>query len=353
MKRTKIVQVPTVKNPIKKSPGFAKKKLSTYKLDLLGLCEFGCRYCSSNMGNYLRIRQRPFLEQTERQTGLRVLPSEDPHLVFEWPDVLEELGRQLAKKRRHWGNGETLMYSMLTDGFSPLLIKNGKAKSALNTVIDVTSFRIRVLTKNAAVGSNEWVEYFRQREDRFVVGLSIGTTNDQWSREVEIGTSPPTARLRALRRLQRAGVATYGMLCPVFPDVLEGGRLEELVDEINPDMVENIWAEPFNDRANWKLVRDGYEPDSDGYKWLTEVYEHGNVSAWSEYATELYVRLHSKARREGWAHKLRYLLYELDITETDSAAFAGLEGVLLQSKPGDDGLSKNPHVAYLERASGR
>jgi len=92
-------------------------------------------------------------------------------------------------------------------------------------VLERTSFRIRILTKNAIVSSERWINFFRQAKDRFVVGLSIGTVDDAWAKRVEIGTSRPSARLQALRNLQEAGIPTYGMLCPVFPDVLEGDAL--------------------------------------------------------------------------------------------------------------------------------
>ena len=55
-----VVEVPTIKLPIAASPGFNKKDLSSYKLDILALCGFACTYCSSNCGNYLRIRRKPF-----------------------------------------------------------------------------------------------------------------------------------------------------------------------------------------------------------------------------------------------------------------------------------------------------
>ena len=57
----KIVNVPSINRPITPSPGFAKKKLADYKLDACGLCQFGCRYCSSNCGNYLRINRTKFV----------------------------------------------------------------------------------------------------------------------------------------------------------------------------------------------------------------------------------------------------------------------------------------------------
>jgi DNA repair photolyase len=344
-----IVKVPSIKQPITQSPGFHKKELSDYKLDACALCGFGCRYCSSNFGNYLRINRKRFANLTEQQIGERLLPAEDPSLMFVWPDYLDRLSDQLSHKRPDWGTGQTMVYSMLTDGFAPELVKTGVTESSLRLVLEQTGFRIRALTKNSIVGTSRWTRLFREHHDRFIVGLSIGTSDDQWAKRVEVGTPSPTSRLAALRKVQDAGIQTYGMLCPVFPDVLENNQPEKLVDQIRPELVEHVWAEPYNDRQNWRAVRSGYQRDSYGYRWLTDVYEHGRKDLWSRYATDLYVRLRDKARREGWLHKLRYLLYEDQITKEDSRQFKGLHGVLLQSKPGDDGRSRNPWFAALQR----
>lgn len=347
--KRKIVIIPSINEPIKESPGFAKKGLSDYKLDILGLCEFGCAYCSSNRGNYLRIRQEPFADLTEEQLGERTYPGDDPDLMFVWPDVLEKLMAQLEKKPRGWGSGRTLVFSMLTDGFSPLLVQGGVTETALRMVLDRTAFRIRVLTKNAVVGSDRWINFFKAHPGRFIVGLSTGTLDDDWAKQVEVKTSLPSARLRALANLQREGVPTFGMLCPIFPDVLESGRLEELVDSVNPGAVEDLWAEPFNNRDNWEKVRDAYPALSHGYRWLTQVYGRRDWTAWSAYATELYVRLKEKAVREGWISKLKFLLYEDLITEQDAPKYRGMRGLLLQSQPGPDGYSRNPLIAYYQR----
>lgn len=343
--KNKTVNVPSIKRPIQPSPGFAKKRLSEFKLDILGLCGFGCRYCSSNEGNYLRIKRSEFADITEQQLGQRLLPAQDPSLTFAWPDVLERLEAQLAGKRPGWGEGRTLVFSMLTDGFSPALVKAGITKRALRLVLERTSFRIRVLTKNAIVGSRPWIEFFSAHPGRFVVGLSTGTLDDEWARRIEVGTSTPTARLRALRALQDAGVPTYGMVCPVFPDLLAGAGLDRLIERIRPDLVEHVWAEPYNDRNNWAIVRKGYAPGTYGYRWLTDVYERGQTERWSRYATDLYERLLIRAERDGWEEKLRYLLYEGNIAESDASVYRSLRGVLLQSTPGDDGLSRNPYIA--------
>jgi DNA repair photolyase len=347
----KLVNVPGLKQPIQPSPGFAKKLLSDYKLDLCALCGFGCRYCSSNNGFYLRTHRKPFMEAARQQLGQALTPADDPGLMYVWDNVLEQLEAQLAGRRNaKWGRGKTLVFSMLTDGFSPYLVREGITQAALEMVLKRTAFRIRVLTKNAVVGHDQWVQFFKAHPGRFVVGLSVGTTDDHWAKTVEIGTSVPSARLDALQRLQKAGVPTFGMLCPIFPDVVACSGLDRLVDAIGPSVVEKVWAEPFNDRQNWRYVRDGYAPRSAGWEWLTQVYDNDPPTRdlWSAYATDLYARLSEKARREGWLPKLCFLLYEDQISREHAGSYRGLEGACLQSKPRPDGKSPNPWIAALQ-----
>lgn len=193
--KSKVVNVPSVQQPIAKCPGFAKKQLADFKLDRIGLCESGCLYCSSNSGNNLRINQEPFADLTEAQTGERTYPSDDPGLTFAWPDFQERLDAQLAKKHPGWCSREmTLVYSMLTDGFSPTLVRSGQTEETLRAVLKKTPFRIRVLTKNAIVGKEKWLGLFKEHADRFVIGLSTGSMDDKWAKKVELLTAPPSRR---------------------------------------------------------------------------------------------------------------------------------------------------------------
>jgi DNA repair photolyase len=148
---------------------------------------------------------------------------------------------------------------MLTDGFSPTLVARGVTERVLSILLERTS--IRILTKNAVVGPSRWLRFFEAHRDRFVVGLSIGSLGRPWARAIERRTSSPTARLTALRSLQDAGVPTYGMLCPVFPATL-GDDITALVEQIPLEVVEEIWAEPYNDRLNWRRVRDAFAEGS-------------------------------------------------------------------------------------------
>ena len=117
---------------------------------------------------------------------------------------------------------------------------------------------------------------------------------------------------------------------------------------IRPERCETIWAEPYNDRRNWRRVRAGYPEGSFGWQWFTETFEDRGCRTWSRYATDLYNRLREKARSEGWLHKLKYLLYEGGISAEDAPAFAGFEGVLLQGASAADGRSRNPAIAKLQ-----
>ena len=102
-----IVEVKPIEVPITKSPGFAKKGLSDFKLDACALCGFGCTYCSSNNGNYLRINRKKFADDTEKQLGVRILPADDPNLMYIWRDVLERLQKQVEAKKPDWGQDKT------------------------------------------------------------------------------------------------------------------------------------------------------------------------------------------------------------------------------------------------------
>lgn len=327
-----VVDIPSIKDPIKASPGFAKKELATHKLDIMGLCAFGCLYCSSNVGNYLRINRERFAEMTREQTGQALLPTTAPSLTFRWADFEQRLDEQLRTKPADgsWGAGKVLQFSQLTDAFSPWAVANGLTERTLTKVLTRTSFRIRVLTKSASVGSAAWIALFRRWPGRFVVGLSVGTLDDEWARRVELGTSSPSARVRALHRLQDAGISTYGMLCPVFPDALDGDGVERLVAAIRPDRCETVWSEPYNDRANWRAVASGYQHGARARDYLTLMFCGPTArQLWSEYADQLYRRVH--AALGGEAGKHRYLLYQDGMGESWRESLRGAPGVLFQS----------------------
>jgi len=353
--RSETVYWEAQKNPIKPSPGFVKKGLSDYHLELSAKCQYECTYCSSNLGTYLRMNWNRIKETTGQQLGHVMLPGRNIGFNIQYTNLIPNLRRQAETEGESFGEGKTLVFSMLTDAFSPYLLQQRITNDALEILLDRTSFRIRVLTKNAAVGSPQWVDFFKSYKDRFVVGLSVGTLDNEWARKVEIGTSPPTKRTEALRRLQDAGVPTFGMLCPVFPtNYARLPKLKELVDSIRPHYSEEVWAEPYNDRVNWKHVRDGFEEGSSDWETINEMFSSSNKrqnvncrETWSKYATNLLLDVRDIARKEDWIGRLNFLLYEHDVTENDAERIEDLEGVMLQSVDKDD-RSKKPYFAKMQ-----
>lgn len=338
--KMKVVEIERDKKIIQKS-SWTKKELADYHLDALKFCEFGCSYCSSNSGPHLRFKKHSLNEAVEKVTGQHFDPHNARDLVITYKELVEALQNELSSHRRMHGAGQTLVYSQLTDGFSPVLLKTGTARRILELLITKTKYRIRVLTKNAIIGTPEWVDFFVEHADRFVVGLSIGTLDNEFAQRMEWRTSRPESRVKALHNLQDAGVPTFGMLCPVFPQVVDTDELERLIESVRPEQCEHVWTETYNDRTNWRHVRKCYEEGSAGWNSMTRVYGERDTAVWSRYATDLYVRIRDTAVRNGWTDKLRYLLYEDGITSEDAKAFRGLHGVLLQCKPNAEGQSPN------------
>lgn len=56
----------------------------------------------------------------------------------------------------------------------PMAVAERHHRGSFEAFVERTSFRVRVLTKNAIVGSQRWIDFFASRPGRFVVGLSTG-----------------------------------------------------------------------------------------------------------------------------------------------------------------------------------
>lgn len=326
---TTFIEVPARKKAIQPS-NWKKKELADAHVGPLHFCQFGCTYCSSNAGLGLRFTKRTTNAAVRNATG-RGFDYDATEITLAYANYVELLDAELSACKRKPGRGQTIVYSQLTDGFSPVIVRDGTARKVLDLLIEKSEYRIRVLTKNSVVGKPRWVNYFAKHADRFVVGLSTGTLDNRSGSQVERLTSRPESRIAALHKLQDAGVPTFGMLCPVFPEMLTENRLEELVDAIRPRFCEKIWWEPYNERHGWETVRSCFDEGSWSWNWMTDVFENGNKRRWSEYATELYRRVWRKGVRDGFADKLRYLLYQGDIEPDHAECFRGLNGVLLQS----------------------
>lgn len=377
MKLTVITDTKIPKNAIVPAPGFAKKGLAHAHWERQFRCTAACLYCSTNVtlpmnygkGRLMRLaaEQVPGVtwdhhaEVSVGQDGTLYDPTRRPEVAVVWDveAMYQALAEQIAAHGPEWGAGRTLMVSQLTDPLFEPASQRGFTLRALSLILDKTKFRLRMLTKNEAAGRGEWLRFFVDHRDRVVVGLSIGSLDDGWAAKMEGGTSHPTLRVRAVRALQEAGVPTFTMACPVFPQVAHDREaLRALFAAVRPELGETVWVEPANNRASADAEREVYDPSTRWRAWYDRVYPpmvngrraKGATAEWSAYATTLYEQTVAMAREGGWLDRLIYLLYEQDITPDDAAKFAslGFAGLSLQAKPREDGKSINPAFAAFQ-----
>lgn len=316
---------------IKPCPGFVKKKLAIFKIDLMALCQFGCRYCSSNCGNNMRLNTPKIYTWTKEQLGKHLSPRTDAnkfYMVYE--DPIGILERQLLETPSLKRIKETLQFGMLVDNFSPDLVKSGVTIRALEILLKETLFTIRILTKSAAVAGDGFVNIFQRYPGRVIIGLSCGSLDNGLMKHIELGTSLPTARAKAIRDLQDARVRTFGMFCPILPGATRRDDVEALYAAFNPHLLETVWCEPYNDRQNWRYLHDNI-PNSPIREGVHDVMT--DKTAWTEYALNLARRHHKTLEKFNFTGESIYLLYEASIGSDAIARARKISGVLFQSDP--------------------
>ena len=316
--------------PVRLSPGFEKKELSVYKLDLDAFCQFACIYCSSNTGNLMRMNSSKIEEWSESQVGTRLNPVKDADRFYiSYPGIIEKLAEQIDSQPKLRTLEVTLQFGMLVDNFSPHLVQEGVTLTCLRMLFERTRFRVRALTKSNLVAKPEFIELFKRFPNRIVVGSSCGTLSNGIM-EVEKYTSIPRARAAAIRTLQEAGIQTFGMFCPILPGFHAKEEIAQLYPAFNPMLLGTVWCEPYNDRLNWKRLRDHVSN-----KALQDAISNvmTNKRNWARYALDL-ARHHAETLENiGFKGKSIFLLYEAGMTPDEMAEARRIPGVLFQSDP--------------------
>ena len=124
--KLKIVNVPSIKHPITASPGFAKKQLSDFKLDLLALCEFGCRYCYAHntaLGHAAGITDEEIIEISSDDFLQSATPTEAEKLAVRWAEAVtlnKAAGDDalFAEMGRHFTEAEIVELTMVSAMFN-------------------------------------------------------------------------------------------------------------------------------------------------------------------------------------------------------------------------------------------
>ncbi|HVF39331.1 MAG TPA: radical SAM protein [Gemmatimonadaceae bacterium] len=191
-------------------------------------CVFGCAYCYAsfmgrfvgepigNWGNYLYVKVNA-------------------------PEVLDKELAALPEQKRT----SRVLLSSVTDAYQYAERKYLVTRRVLETFVrhDYPGL-ISILTKSPLVTRDiDLLTQLRTKE----VGMTITTTDDRTSRELEVRAPLASARLDTLRQLHAAGLPTYAFIGPLLPHFFDRpDLLEELFAAVAETGVTSVFVEHIN-----------------------------------------------------------------------------------------------------------
>jgi len=165
-------------------------------------------------------------------------------------NALECLAKELPKRKRG-----VVLLSSVTDPYQPLekswLLTRGSLKHLLDYDLP-----LNVQTKSTLVLRDlDLLQGFSDCE----VGFTITTLDDEVRRVFEPEASPVVERLKALRKINEAGIRTFVFLGPMLPYLSEK-NFEELLVELASIGVDRILVDRLNIKAgNWPPIKKAVE----------------------------------------------------------------------------------------------
>jgi DNA repair photolyase len=165
-------------------------------------CEHGCIYCYA----------RPFHEYLGFSSGLdfetKIMVKENA------PELLREA---LASPK--W-KPQVIAMSGVTDCYQPIERKLKITRGCLEVLAEFRN-PVTIITKNFLVTRD--IDFLSElaRHNAVSVNISLTTLNPELRKIMEPRTSPPAARLEAIRRLSQAGVHVGILMAPIVPGLTD------------------------------------------------------------------------------------------------------------------------------------
>ncbi len=173
-----------------------------YSLNPYRGCQHGCAYCYA----------RPTHEYLGLNAGIDFETQ-----IFYKPDAPRLLRDWLARDRYQ---PDTIMMSGVTDCYQPAEREYQLTRGCLEVAVEAWQ-PLAIVTKNALITRD--LDLLRELAARRLVGVAISVTtlDPQLQRTLEPRTSSPSARLRTIEELSRAGIPTRVMAAPVIPGLTD------------------------------------------------------------------------------------------------------------------------------------
>lgn len=293
------------KKGITETEEFEKKGMSNYAVNVGTICGHQCTYCSTGA----LLRTMPVfkvVQQTAYRKGYAIIDSHTP----------ERIRRNVPKLTED----DVVQLCTLDDAWSPEAQKYKIGRKCLEVLLNETLAQVRILTKNAAVAED--FDVCKAHRDRVIVGLSTGVpaSREDFAAAIVPNASSVKDRLAALKKAQKMGFRTYGMLCLCLPGVADDQEhLVEMFQAVLERGAEDIWLEPVNSRGPSRKLTSGALRDVGLYAESDAMDTLQHEVNWSVYATALIKTAIGVAKKLGVLDKLHILLYPSKLSAEHAA----------------------------------
>lgn len=189
-------------------------------------CEFGCHYC------YASFMCRQVGEPTH----------EWGNFVYVKTNAVELFRKNINSLRN---KNSIIMLSSVTDPYQGVEAKYKLTRGILEVLVEVDyPGIISILTKSSMVTRD--IDLFKKLKN-IEVGLTVTSTDDKLSRFMEVRASNVSARIKALKELNKAGITTYAFIGPLMPHFsTDLEKLDELFKQVAETGTKEIYVEHMN-----------------------------------------------------------------------------------------------------------
>jgi DNA repair photolyase len=277
-------------------------------------CEFGCTYC------YARDTHRYAIERHGGQAD----QMDFERRILVKPNVADTLARTLDPKKL---GGAPLVIGTATDPYQPAERRVRVTRSVLEALLNWRGLTLGMITKSPLITRD--IDLLTRLSDRheLSINISLATLDARLARRLELRSPVPGARLRALRRLTRAGINAGLIVAPVIPCVTDGraalDALFKAAKEAGARYV--VWAALRLGPAARRRFLPHLAREFPGLAERYARHYAGRLSVDRSYQAALTRRLRALRRKHGFSADERFR----PAAEAASAASADLQPLLL------------------------
>jgi DNA repair photolyase len=188
-------------------------------------CQNGCVYCYANF-------MRRFSGHLQDPWGT---------FVDVKVNLLDVLGKELPRRP-----GGSIWLSSVCDPYQPLERKYELSRGVIDLVSRDSRFSLSVLTKSSLVLRD--LDLLERMKDRVDVGFTITTFNSEAQSIFEPYASSVNDRVKALGKLNEAGIDTWAFIAPILPHATESD-LETGLQRLAESGVKRLMTDRYNARG--------------------------------------------------------------------------------------------------------